>query len=96
MVRAILEVLLSLLFALSGWDAMVPAQLGGYERADGANYLTTSMVRGASRKFPRSPLPIQSSRFAPGVLRYAARGGASCVRGRSCCALYGTSSRHIA
>ena len=73
-----------------------PGAVGWYERADGANDPTTSIVRGASRNFPRSPLPIQSSRFAPGVRRYAARGWAAGGRGRIRCASYATSSRHIA
>ncbi len=63
-VRPILEVLLSLLFALSGgtrWSRRMRVVRKSEWRQLSHD---VDVPRGASRKFSRSPLPIQSTRFA--------------------------------
>ena len=66
-----------------GWDPMVPAQLGGYEGADGANYPTTSMscvLRQGNSRARRSRFSQLDSRRILRRLRRADRCG---VRSRA-------------
>ncbi len=96
-VRAILEVLLSLLFALSGgtqWSRRMRVVRKSGVAPTIPLRRWAVVRRGISRALS---LPIQSTRFAlRSAAVHAARGGASVGRGRICCASYDTPSRHIA
>ena len=74
-----------------------PGACGWYEGADGANYPTTSMWCVLSQGISRARRSRFSQLDSRTVLPcYPARLYSVFARGRSCCASYGTPSRHIA